>query len=76
MNDAIATGVSSSLRGIGYGTSGSPMPVITGQDAEVPNVKAIMQGYQTSTVFKDTRALAAAAADMASAVMSGAGEGQ
>lgn len=72
MNDSIATGVSSSLRGIGYGTGGTAMPVITGQDAEVPNVKAIMNGYQTSTVFKDTRALAAAAADMADALMTGA----
>jgi putative multiple sugar transport system substrate-binding protein len=71
-NDSLATGVSSSLRGIGYGAGGSAMPVITGQDAEVPNVKAIMNGYQTSTVFKDTRALAAAAADMANAMMTGA----
>lgn len=72
MNDSIATGVSSSLRGIGYGAGGPAMPVVTGQDAEVPNVKAILNGYQTSTVFKDTRALAAAAADMADAVMTGA----
>jgi putative multiple sugar transport system substrate-binding protein len=69
MNDAIATGVSSSLRGIGYGSGDTPMPVITGQDAEIPNVKAIIEGYQTSTVFKDTRALAVAAAAMADAIM-------
>ncbi|GLR77439.1 sugar-binding protein (plasmid) [Azospirillum oryzae] len=72
MNDAIATGVTSSLRGIGYGSGGSAMPVITGQDAELPNVKAIIQGNQTSTVFKDTRALAFAAADMVDAVLAGA----
>jgi putative multiple sugar transport system substrate-binding protein len=72
MNDAIATGVTSSLRGIGYGSGGSAMPVITGQDGEVPNVKSIIQGNQTSTVFKDTRALALAAADMADAMLTGA----
>jgi putative multiple sugar transport system substrate-binding protein len=72
MNDAIATGVTSSLRGIGYGSGGSAMPVITGQDGEVPNVKSIIQGNQTSTVFKDTRALAFAAADMVDAMLTGA----
>jgi len=71
MNDSIATGVISSLRSVGYGSSGNPMPVVTGQDAEVPNVKAIVRGDQTSSVFKDTRALAAAAADTVDAVLNG-----
>lgn len=31
---------------------------MTGQDAEIPSVKAIIRGDQHSTVFKDTRALA------------------
>ena len=64
MNDQIATGVVSSLRGVGYGRDGSAMPVVTGQDGEVPSVKAILRGDQHSTVFKDTRALAQAAAEM------------
>lgn len=71
MNDSIATGVVSSLRSVGYGTAGTAMPVITGQDAEVPNVKSIVRGDQTSTVFKDTRALAQAAARMVDAKLSG-----
>lgn len=71
MNDSIATGVVSSLRSVGYGASGTPMPVITGQDAEVPNVKSIVRGDQTSTIFKDTRALARAAAGMVDAKLSG-----
>lgn len=69
MNDSIATGVISSLRSVGYGAPGNPMPVVTGQDAEVPNVKSIVRGYQTSTIFKDTRALATAAAQMVDAVL-------
>jgi putative multiple sugar transport system substrate-binding protein len=32
------------------------MPIVTGQDAEIPSVKSIIAGEQYSTVFKDTRA--------------------
>jgi putative multiple sugar transport system substrate-binding protein len=71
MNDNIATGVISSLKGVGYGTGSNAMPLITGQDAELPNVKAIIGGDQASTVMKDTRALALAAAEMMDAELSG-----
>lgn len=71
MNDNIATGVISSLKGVGYGSQGNPMPLITGQDAEIPNIKAIARGDQASTVLKDTRALAQAAARMMDAALSG-----
>ncbi len=63
-NDQLAIGVISSLRGVGYSSGNLKMPVVTGQDAEIPSVKAIIRGDQTSTVFKDTRALADAAAQM------------
>jgi putative multiple sugar transport system substrate-binding protein len=68
--DGISIGIISSLKGVGYGTAQQPMPVITGQDAEIPSVKAIIRGDQRSTVFKDTRELAKATADMADAVLS------
>lgn len=71
MNDQIAVGVVSSLRGVGYGRGDAPMPVVTGQDAEVPSVKAIMRGDQFSTVFKDTRALAQASAAMMDSALQG-----
>ncbi|WP_263260573.1 multiple monosaccharide ABC transporter substrate-binding protein [Pseudomonas sp. RIT-PI-S] len=71
MNDQIATGVVSSLRGVGYGSGKAAMPVVTGQDAEIPAIKAIIRGDQASTVFKDTRALAGAAATMMDATLSG-----
>lgn len=64
MSDQIAVGAVSSLRGVGYGKGETAMPVVTGQDAEIPSVKAIMRSDQYSTVFKDTRALAEAAAFM------------
>ena len=47
------------------------MPVISGQDAEVPSVKSIIAGEQNSTIFKDTRELAKVAAGMVDAVISG-----
>ena len=47
------------------------MPVITGQDAQPANIKAIIKGDQTSTVFKDTRLLASAAANMVDAIIKG-----
>ena len=34
------------------------MPIITGQDSNLPNVKAIIDGDQYSSIFKDTRKLA------------------
>ena len=47
------------------------MPIVTGQDAEVPSVKAIIAGEQYSTVFKDTRELAKVTANMVDAVLQG-----
>jgi putative multiple sugar transport system substrate-binding protein len=65
--DGISIGIISSLKGVGYGTAGQPMPVVTGQDAEIPSIKSIITGEQTQTVFKDTRELAKIAAQMADA---------
>ncbi|PTT67893.1 multiple monosaccharide ABC transporter substrate-binding protein [Arthrobacter sp. HMWF013] len=62
-NDSVARGVITSLGNAGYGPTLSsqpkPMPVTTGQDAEVASVKFVNDDVQFSTVFKDTRALAA-----------------
>lgn len=67
--DGISIGILSSLKGVGYGTADQPMPVVTGQDAEIPSIKSIIAGEQTQTVFKDTRKLAKIAAQMADAVL-------
>lgn len=63
-NDSVSLGVQSALKSAGYGTAEKPMPVITGQDANVANVKAIVAGEQSMSVFKDTRALAEKVVDM------------
>jgi putative multiple sugar transport system substrate-binding protein len=68
--DGLSRGIISSLKGVGY-APGAEMPIVTGQDAEVPSVKAMMAGEQYSTVFKDTRELAKVTAKMVDAVMQG-----
>jgi putative multiple sugar transport system substrate-binding protein len=69
--DGLSIGIISSLKGVGYGSKDLPMPIISGQDAEIPSVKSILAHEQYSTVFKDTRNLAKVAADMVDAVLSG-----
>lgn len=69
--DGISRGVIQALKGVGYGTDDQPLPVITGQDAEVASIKSIIAGEQTQTVFKDTRDLAAVAIDMTEAILNG-----
>ncbi|MET0428032.1 MAG: multiple monosaccharide ABC transporter substrate-binding protein [Microvirga sp.] len=69
--DGLSIGIISSLKGVGYGSPKQPMPVITGQDAEVQSVKSIIAKEQTSTVFKDTRELAKVATSMVDAQMAG-----
>jgi putative multiple sugar transport system substrate-binding protein len=69
--DGLSIGIISSLKGVGYGSGNQPMPVISGQDAEVQSVKAILRGEQYSTIFKDTRDLAKVTADMVDAVLNG-----
>ncbi len=69
--DGISIGILSSLKGVGYGSGGMKMPVVSGQDAEVPSVKSILVNEQYSTVFKDTRLLAKVAVDMVDAMLAG-----
>ncbi|WP_414649924.1 multiple monosaccharide ABC transporter substrate-binding protein [Devosia sp.] len=69
--DGLSRGIISSLRGVGYGSAEQAWPIITGQDAEVPSVKAIIAGEQYSTVFKDTRELAATTAALVDTVVGG-----
>ncbi len=48
-----------------------PTPIVTGQDAEKPTDKLILDGVQYSTIFKDTRLLGKTAAVMADNVLKG-----
>ncbi|WP_217808298.1 multiple monosaccharide ABC transporter substrate-binding protein [Paenibacillus barengoltzii] len=67
--DGISIGILSSLKGVGYGSGSKPMPIVTGQDAELASVKSILAGEQTQTVFKDTRELAKKAVSMVQSIL-------
>jgi putative multiple sugar transport system substrate-binding protein len=69
--DGLSIGILSSLKGVGYGSAGQPLPVVTGQDSEIPSIKSIIAGEQYSSIFKDTRDLAKVTVSMVDAVMSG-----
>jgi putative multiple sugar transport system substrate-binding protein len=68
--DGISRGIISALTDAGY-VVGEDFPIISGQDAELDSVKAIIAGEQYATIFKDTRELAAKAAEMTIAALSG-----
>ena len=68
--DGISIGILSSLKSVGYGAN-KEIPIVTGQDAEIPSIKSILAGEQAQTVFKDTRTLAEKAVTMIEAVLKG-----
>ncbi|MEV4168844.1 multiple monosaccharide ABC transporter substrate-binding protein [Nonomuraea sp. NPDC049709] len=70
--DGLSIGILSALKSSGYGTSGQPYPIVTGQDAELASVKSIIADEQYSTIFKDTRKLAEQTVKMADSVLKGA----
>ncbi|MBW8637326.1 sugar-binding protein [Hoeflea sp. WL0058] len=67
--DGLSIGILSSLKGVGYGSGDLQMPIVSGQDAEIPSVKSILAGEQYSTVFKDTRELARVTVGMVDALL-------
>jgi putative multiple sugar transport system substrate-binding protein len=69
--DGLSIGILSSLKGVGYGSGNMPMPIVSGQDAEIPSIKSMLRGEQYSTIFKDTRDLARVTSDMVDAALSG-----
>lgn len=69
--DGISIGILSSLKGVGYGLQDMPLPIVTGQDAELSSIKSILAGEQYSTIFKDTRELARVTVGMVEALLQG-----
>ncbi|WP_267246527.1 sugar ABC transporter substrate-binding protein [Streptomyces sp. PR69] len=63
-NDALAFGIISALKA----NSISPLPPVTGQDAELAAVQRIVEGEQTMTVYKPFKPQAEAAAAIAVAL--------
>jgi putative multiple sugar transport system substrate-binding protein len=72
--DGLSRGIITALQNAGYGPTidaANPMPIVTGQDAEIASVKLIADGVQSSTIFKDTRLLAEQAVIAAQAYLEG-----
>ncbi len=69
--DGFAYGCKAALEGAGYKV-GVDWPLITGQDAELMATKNIISGYQTMSIYKDTRLLAEKCVTMVQAVLEGA----
>ncbi len=69
--DGLSIGILSSLKGVGYGSGDLKMPIVTGQDSEIPSIKSIIAGEQYSSIFKDTRELAKTTVEMVNAMLSG-----
>jgi putative multiple sugar transport system substrate-binding protein len=67
--DGLSRGIIAALTDAGY--TAASLPTIVGQDAEVLSVKSMLAGEQYSTIFKDTRELAAVAAGMAIDLLNG-----
>lgn len=70
-NDSLAQGVVASLKAAGYGSTDRPFPILTGQDCDTTNVKMLIAGEQSMSVFKDTRTLAGKVVEMVDAIMKG-----
>nr|WP_030900471.1 MULTISPECIES: multiple monosaccharide ABC transporter substrate-binding protein [unclassified Streptomyces] len=67
--DGISIGILSALKSDDYGSKSKPLPVVTGQDAELASVKSIIADQQSMTVYKDTRELAKVASNMVDALL-------
>ncbi|MCI8744597.1 MAG: sugar ABC transporter substrate-binding protein [Lachnospiraceae bacterium] len=66
-NDSTALGVTNALEAAYTGE----WPVITGQDCDVANVKNMIAGKQSMSIFKDTRTLASQVVKMVDSIMKG-----
>ncbi len=64
--DGLSRGILNATKAAGIAN-----PVVTGQDAEKPSDKLILDGVQYSTIFKDTRKLGNTAATMVDDLLNG-----
>ena len=70
--DGLSRGIITALQNAGFGTTiEDGLPIISGQDAEIASIKLIADGTQHSTIFKDTRKLAAEAVVATDAYLTG-----
>ncbi|MEV8178383.1 multiple monosaccharide ABC transporter substrate-binding protein [Cellulosimicrobium funkei] len=68
-NDSLALGIEQALEGAAY--TPEDWPIVTGQDADEANVKNMLAGKQSMTVWKDTRTLGDQVATMVQQIVEG-----
>ncbi len=69
-NDSTAFGATNALVA-NYEGNHSNWPIITGQDCDIANVKNMINGKQSMSIFKDTRTLATQTVKMVDAILKG-----
>ena len=69
-NDSLALGIEASLDAAGY-QPGTDWPLITGQDGDVANIRAMLDDRQSMTVWKDTRELGSQVDTMIGQIVAG-----
>jgi putative multiple sugar transport system substrate-binding protein len=68
-NDSIAQGITNALLAAGY--TKKDFPFLTGQDCDVASMKNMLKGFQSMSIFKDTRILADQTVKMVDAILKG-----
>lgn len=68
-NDSTALGAVNALVNAGF--TAENFPLVTGQDCDIANVKNILIGRQSMSVFKDTRTLASKVVGMVDSIVKG-----
>ena len=66
-NDSTALGISNALIEAGY----DQFPIVTGQDCDKDNIRNMISGRQSMSIFKDTRLLAGRVVTMVDDILSG-----
>lgn len=69
--DGMSIGILNAFKAGGYGNAAKPLPIISGQDAELASVKSIIADQQAGTIYKDTRELAKVAVQMGNSLLTG-----
>lgn len=72
-NDSTALGVA---QAIGSDYKGSNKPIVTGQDGDVANLRNIVDGIQTMTVYKNVRDQAGVTVEVSKAILDGKTPGE
>jgi len=69
--DGLSLGIIGAFKAVGYGTADKPMPIVTGQDAELPSLISIWNHEQYSSIFLDLEVLAGRAVEVAIGTLRG-----